>query len=261
VTLIVGIRCSDGIVVAGDGAATLGSIGAQTAAQKTVKKLRIIQRKIVVGAAGSVGISQRAQALIEQGWQAKRYTGRAENVMGVLRRELWEQVVGPEWTCAGTVSKVYGQAAATSASSAMVVAIPLEKRPELIQFDHQCAPELATRDLPFVAIGSGQAIADPFLAMVRRVFWPSSEPSLEDGIFSAVWTLRHAIETNPGGVADPVQVTVLERPGKDWEARELDQAELDAHENAVKDAEDALRDWRSQFTAKPSGDPPEAPPG
>ena len=40
-TLIVGIKCSDGIVVAADGAATLGSFGQQTAKQP-VKKLCFI---------------------------------------------------------------------------------------------------------------------------------------------------------------------------------------------------------------------------
>jgi hypothetical protein len=259
-TLIVGIRCSDGIVMAADGAATLGALGMQTAAQKTVKKLGIIQDTIIVGAAGSVGIAQRSQALIEDGWKAGTFTGRAETVMGTLRRQLWDQVVGPEWTCAGVVTKVYGSAAGNAASSSLMLALPIQRLPTLLSFDHQCAPELATRDLPFVSMGSGQAIADPFLALIRRVFWGDGEPSLEDGVFSAVWTLRHAIETIPGGVADPIQVVVLEQRGKDWRARQLDAAELAEHEDAVKGAEQSLRDWRSQFTSEPAGEAPEAPP-
>jgi hypothetical protein len=114
--------------------------------------------------------------------------------------------------------------------------------------------------VPVVAIGGGQPIADPFLGFARRVFWPKQPPSINDGVFSAVWALRHAIEHAPMGIADPIQVAVLERLNGEWQARELDAADLVQHAEAVKDAERALSEWRSQFTAAPAGAPPEQPP-
>lgn len=262
-TLIVGIRCSDGIVVGADGAATLGSMGHMTVQQKTVKKLSILEGKIIVGVSGPVGIGQRLRAVIEEAYKSNRFKGRAELAMGVMRKAFWDEVVGNEWNVAGVVSGTLGpQIAATSANSAMLLALPIEKKPELIQFDQQCAPELATDELPFVAIGGGQPIADPFLGFARRVFWPKQPPSINDGVFSAVWALRHAIEHAPGGIADPIQIAVLKKgPDGGWHAEELEEAELLQHEEAVKDAEQALSAWRSQFTAAPAGDSPEQPPG
>ena len=259
-TLIIGICCADGLVVAADGAATLGSMGNMTAQQKTVKKLSILQGKIVVGVAGAVGLGQRLIATLDEGYKANKFKGRPELAMTPMRNAFWE-VVKPEMEAAATTARTMGaQIALSSANTSMIVALPIESKPVLLQFDHQCAPEMATDALPFVAIGSGQPQADPFLAFIRRIFWPTKPPSLQDGVFSAVWALRHTIETIPGGVADPIQVAVLEKVGKDLRARELDDAELDGHVAAIKSAERSLGNWRSQFTAAPAGSAPEQPP-
>lgn len=261
-TLIVGIRCSDGVVIGADGAATLGSMGNMTAQQKTVRKLSILQGKIIAGVAGSVGIGQRLRAVLEEEYKAGKYKSvTVEKAMTAMRTAFYNEVVGEEWRCAReTVSVVGPQVALTSASNAMVTAIPISGKAQLIQFDHQCAPEMATDDLPFIAIGSGQMIADPFLAFVRRVFWPAGCPTLSDGTFSTVWTLRHAIDTIPGGVADPIQVAILERTKGEWSARELDAAEIEQHVEAIKDAEQSLKDWRSRLSGSTPDASPEKPP-
>jgi hypothetical protein len=117
------------------------------------------------------------------------------------------------------------------------------------------APEAATSDLPFVSVGVGQATADPFLAFIRRVFWREREPNTADGIFAATWTLRHAIDTSPGGVADPIQVMVLE----DGKVRELDSKELDEHEQNVELLEEHIRGFEETFKGTPE-DTEEPPP-
>ncbi|HUK16219.1 MAG TPA: hypothetical protein VLW65_07375, partial [Bryobacteraceae bacterium] len=118
----------------------------------------------------------------------------------------------------------------------------------------------ATESLPFVAVGSGQSIADPFLAFLRRIFWPAQLPALADGILATYWTLQHAILSTPGGVADPMQIMVLEKVNNDWRARELGVAELTEHQRAVSAAEGALRNFRASFqdpnTVKPADEAP-----
>ena len=52
-------------------------------------------------------------------------------------------------------------------------------------------------------------IADPFLALIKRVIWANEMPSLSVGIFSVAWTLKHAIETNAGGVAGQPRIYTL----------------------------------------------------
>ncbi len=56
-TVIVGIKCSNGIVMGSDGAATLGSIGSQTVRQP-VSKLQIVRKGAILGVSGPVGLGQ-----------------------------------------------------------------------------------------------------------------------------------------------------------------------------------------------------------
>ena len=50
-TLIIGIKCKDGIVLGADGAATLGAMGQRTILQP-MKKLEIISSAMVLGVSG-----------------------------------------------------------------------------------------------------------------------------------------------------------------------------------------------------------------
>lgn len=82
-----------------------------------------------------------------------------------------------------------------------LIALPIggiSGRPELIQFDYMGMPEMASEDLPSVAIGSSQQLADPFLAFLRRVFWKEKAPHWTDGVFATVWTLLQAIQITLG---------------------------------------------------------------
>jgi hypothetical protein len=232
-----------------------------TAQQRTLKKLTIHHGNMVVGIAGHIGLGQRMCAALEDGHGEQQFGGRREIAVGTMRERLW-RVCGPEWTAAGIVTQTRGALAAQeSASTATVVALPLDGSAELVQFNAQCSPELATDALPWVAIGGGQPTADPFLGFIRRVVWTAATPSIRDGIFSAVWTLRHAVETAVGGITDPFQVCVLQRDAQDtWMARELPQDELVAHEEAIRDAESTLRGWRAQLSATPTSKAPQPPP-
>ncbi len=155
---------------------------------------------------------------------------------------------------------VVGQGvAAMSALSGTLVAMNVLKKPSLFRFDHQASPEAATPDLPLEAVGSGPAIADPFLAFIRRLFWPKRLPTVQEGVFSALWAVRHAIQTSPGGVAEPIQVAVLEGT----KAHELDDDDLAEHMRAIADAEQRCASVLPALTHPPAHEvkePPEATP-
>ncbi len=127
----------------------------------------------------------------------------------------------------------------------------------MIQFDTSACPEAATKDLPFLAIGSGQAIADPFLAFIRRIFWPDHEPNLAEGQFAIWWTLNHAIKCSAGGVSDPKQIIVIEKNQKGtFVARELADSDMQEHAEAIDAAEAHMRKFEPN---KKSAAPTEIP--
>lgn len=258
-TLIVAVKCSDGIVVGADGAATFGTMGQHTIRQ-SARKLSIISHQIILGVSGPIGLSQRIHWRIEDLYSAGSLTGKKSTEgMTIIRGAIWPDISG-ELQAAAVAQQVIGQHAWPSALSSSILALPLDKKFALFQFDQQGGPEEATEDLPFISIGSAQATADPFLAFIRKVFWPTSLPNLEMGIFSTLWTLQHAIETNPGGVADPKQIMVLEKDNKDFKAREMESAELEEHFEAINAAESTLKDFRTLSAGTTSGPTPPAPP-
>src|ERR1043165_9396221 len=177
-TLIVGIKCSDGIVVGADGAATLGELGQPTVRQDA-RKLSILSHKIIIGVSGKVGLGQRIIERIGDLYSGGKLVGAKPGAaMTIMRTAIWPDIAG-EFQAATAAQHVIGHLAQSSALSHTIVALPLDRQLSLIYFDQQGAPEEATNDLPFISIGSGRLTADPFLAFIRKIFWPiGALPSL-----------------------------------------------------------------------------------
>ncbi|MHA1305246.1 MAG: hypothetical protein ACTSPI_16220 [Candidatus Heimdallarchaeaceae archaeon] len=242
-TLIIGIKCRDGIVMGADGAATLGTMGQRTILQP-MRKLETIAGKVIFGFSGQIGLGQRFKYEVQKAWENKEFSGVSPcEAMTTLRVNMWKHVE-MELKAATIARGAIGSTALQSVISQTIIAMPVSKKPCLFQFDQQCSPEEATTDLPFVSIGSGQGIADPFLAFLRRIFWRNKVPSIADGLFVTLWTLRHAIQINPGGVAEPIQMVILENKDGDWKARELLEEELQEHLEAIDAAENSLLKFR-----------------
>lgn len=259
-TLIVGALCSDGIVVGADSGATFvaGNIGPPTAMQPT-SKLNIIDGKVVMGVSGPIALGQLYLDRIETLWKGSQLRQNQTSVAGAQR-----YVQGAIWSDAQDAIRrshlVFGQGAHDVVLTHSLIALPVGRSqiPTLFQCDFQGMPEAASSDLPFVSVGGGQGIADPFLAFLRRVFWFDTSPTVLDGIFVAMWTLQHAIQVSPGGLAGPVEIAVLDRRG----ARLLSHDELVDHQQHVETFEQDMKRYRvpvSEQTAPPTLQTPDRP--
>ena len=235
-TLIVGIRCSDGVVLGADGAATLGDAAfAQPTVIQPVAKLHIVSDRIIMGVSGQVGLGQLYSDSVKRAGQRL-----AKGSLANLQRELHQAIKSDsEQAVQAAVlwAKLNPQAAISLAATTSLVAIIGEGRPQLIQCNQVGQAEAATDDLPYVSIGSGQSLADPFLAFLRQVFWPDSPPRLAQGIFAVVWTLTHSIRVAPGGVSEPIQVMTLTNDKGKPSAQVLQDVELQEHRQSVDAAE------------------------
>ncbi|SRR6266851_152025 len=245
-TLIVGMRCTDGVVIGADGASTYATTGGQRTILQPTRKIEIIEKKVIAAVSGSVGLGQRFTEAVRVACAEGKLADKSPvECMCVLSQQMRPHAL-QEIDVVRQAQAVLGQAAVMSLVSSSVIALPVGERSELFQFDWLCTPERATDHNPFVTIGSGQPIADPFLAFLRRIFWPDKPPSLPDGVFAVFWTLQHAIQTNPGGVAGPIQIVTLDGNG----AEELDPADLEEHKASVAAAEERLRSFRSDLVAE-----------
>lgn len=257
-TLIVGIKCSDGIVVGADGAATLGNVAGLRTVIQPVAKLHNIRNKAIVAVSGPVGVSQLYCDSVDKICNDWR-----EDIDGqVCRRLRSEFFKDAEFALkvAALAIQVMGPTAQLGVVHHTLVALAARRKLHLIQFDYQCAPEMATDDLPFIAIGSGQIIADPFLAFLRSIFWKDHLPSISEGSFATMWTLAHAIRTAPGGISGPIQMATLRIKDGEGEAKELTEAELKDHREMIESAEDYLRQFSEvQKPTATEAEPPRSP--
>ncbi len=231
-TLIIGIKCTEGVILASDGAVT-GTITQQT------KKLSIIENCIIIGSSGPVGLSQRLAGTL--GYYCKDGSYASKDAF-VLMTELAQQFRGHVQLESAMAQSIQNLApwADSIWQSYTLVALPLLGSVRLFSFDMACAPTEATDSLPYFSVGSGNYLAEPFLAFVKRLLWGGTLPDLGSGIFSAVWAMDHAIRTSPGGVSNPIQVIILREVNRSFHARELSELELGEHLQAVKSAEKSI---------------------
>ena len=134
-----------------------------------------------------------------------------------------------------------------SANFGALVGFPLGAKCFLCEFSARSfQPEFKDSRIWYVSMGSGQHITDPFLALMRDIFWKNSPPTLQDGKFEVTWALSHVIDVNPGGINHPMQISVLERTeesGEQFKARFIDKDELQEHHKNIDEAKKHLRQY------------------
>ena len=230
-TVLVGIKCKDGVVIGADSSATMGQSPNLVTIEQKIKKIHVIGDRVIVAGTGQVGLGQRFNGVVQSVWEQKDkpFSKPPLEVGKLLSRNAIN-----DFQATGVNLGQYGA----------LVAFPSESRAHLCEFAvHDFQPELKTDEsLWYASMGSGQPITDPFLGFMRRVFWKDNLPSSRDGIFAVTWALQHAIEVNPGGINEPMQIAVLgpDSKGKLF-ARLLEDSELAEHRNNVEGAITHLR--------------------
>ncbi len=247
-TLIVGIKCAEGIVIAADSRATLGGIGGMTSSQN-VTKLERPKENVILAISGSVGLGQRISLALNGHWE--HIMGSKNDILDArneIRETIWREVE-PEINHAVAAIPLIGlDKALPSAWCDALIALPLpiKGEPRLLCYNLHGAGEESTIELPFVTIGSGQRMADPFLSFLKKSLWQDKIPEhVSQAALAAIWTIDHVIDYNPyGGIGVPVRVMRLIKKNGSWVAEEMPGPEIDGHRQnynqAMSDLPDAL---------------------
>lgn len=249
-TLIVGIRCADGVVIGTDSAVTFGTgQGTDTIEQPFRHKIDIVHDHVIVAGTGEVGLGQRFVDIAKKHWDEKSFARKSIIDIG---RMLAQSAI-EDFSGTGASRGSYGA----------LVAIPCGEKAELIEFSvANFQPEVKTEDCWYASMGSGQLVADPLLGFMRETFWGDDPPSRPDGIFAATMVLKLGCKMAPGGVAEPIQMAVLS-PNKEnkgrLSTRLLDQEELLEHSANVEDAIRHFKEYREILHSKSTQKLPEAP--
>ena len=254
-TILVGVRCTDGVVIGADSMAT-SSAGPQRLIQiLSDDKINIIDDKIIIACTGAVGLAQRVHEVVKNAWNPPHKLFQkpcVECVKGIAH------AVVEDFQSTGVVRNHPSQG---GWGFGTLMAAPLDGKAQLIEFgslDYQ--PEIKKDHLHFVSMGSGQVLADPFLAFVSRALWGGEPPNVQMGAFGVYWVLSHTIKFAPGGVGEPIKIAVLKKEGKDWVARSVEGDELQEPEQHVTEIEKLIAAYPIAIIEKANSQPLPEPP-
>lgn len=246
-TILVGVLCHDGVVVGADSAMTFSAGQIRTIEQPAKKVYVLCEERIILAGTGEVGMGQRFREVVEGAYK-----------QGLVKSGNTPVNVGT--ALSALAIKNFGSTNAPNSSFGALLAFPLGDKPQLCEFAvSNFQPELKTPDIWYVSMGSGQLIVDPFLALIRRVFWNDGIPSCQDAVFAVHWAISHAIEVNPGGVNKPVNIGVLKCIEGKFKAALLSDEELAAHAENVSGVEKYLRKYKDILQGNAEIDPPGLP--
>ena len=229
-TVLIGVLCSDGVVIGSDSSATFSAGTLRTIEQPT-KKINIIRNKSILACTGSVGFSQRAHLVISERDYRYDKKMKPENLAVDISKQCKNNFI----------TKINNYDANlrqhTGLGIGALYAVYLDSGPCLMEFDvQQFQPELKNSDLWYVSMGSGQTIADPFLGFIRKVFWKNEQPTLSEGVIFVSWALQLTIDINPGGVGGNLQIATLSEQNGQWIAQDKTTEELKEYVAQFEDA-------------------------
>ncbi len=217
-TILVGVRCSDGAVIGADSIATSSMGQFPLIHLEADPKIQIFDNRVIVATTGPVGYTQRLHHHVDaavKGNVFNNFSARdaTTNVSKRFITDLQERKA-PSWPPEGI-------------RFGCLMAAAVKDGPFLAEFgmvDFQA--EIKGGRIFFCSMGSGQMLADPFLAFVCRVLWGSEIPDVDHGKFGVYWVLAHTLKLAPGKVGPPIHLATLREANGAWVASSQDTQEL-----------------------------------
>lgn len=244
-TVLIGLLCQDGIVIGADSSATFGN-GQISTIEQPCKKVHIVKDSVILAGTGQVGLGQRYQALVERYWQESRYLKKTHIEIG---KDI-----------AASCVQDFISTSAPRGEFGALLAFSIGKNFHVCEFAAKdLQPEFKNNQMWYVSMGSGQVIADPFLGLLRTVFWGDHLPLLNEGVFYVTWALQHTIDLNTGGINGPMQIATLsyDETLKCNKARILQDDEILEHKNNVSGIHEHLRKYKETLQGKDAKKVPE----
>lgn len=239
-TVIVAFLCSDGVVIAADSMIT-ASLGATGVGHHHGRKIAVLPSGQIFSFAGDQGLGARFRILLELTPHLLTSAGHPLEYGLSLSQNIITQ---------------FRQTGLDNFGLNSAVAFPHGGDFHCCMFEGLMQPRLLDRDHFYAALGSGKLSADPFLRFLVDTFCSNGPPTVREATLLAVWALQHVIDTNTGGVAEPIRVATMTATA----AIELSPDEVAEHQQAVESGRNALRGWRDAFHRNPQGAAPLQPP-
>ena len=252
-TILVGVLARDGAVIGTDRQVTDGNVGVPTA------KIATIGRDVAVATSGSVAHAQKIEDLVarhRKEWSSIPY----RDAVPVIEQAVRNLILPDIGFAAKARHAIDG--AENILYNSSLAGIPFADGFRLCNIEWNGSLYCLTEALPYVAIGSGKGNADPFLRFIWDVFWPERGqlPELLEAVFAVYWTVQLNIDQRSEGVGYGIDMcTHTHADDGKWRVHELEEQELDIHDELIANFKDAMRACRDEMFGS-DGTRPSAPP-
>lgn len=207
-SIIVGVHCSDSVVLAASGPAPTSPTEA-AAADAGLARLRAVAERTIVGVSGPEELGREVTAVLERYLRDRdpdEMSGEAHS--GALQAALGQRIrLAADMTRA--LEGLPGAGARASDSiGEVLIAMPSTSRPSLHIVDGEGCIRQIDRGRSWAAIGSAKRAAESFLVFLQRLLWREERPNRAAGQLAAYWAARHIAEME-GGSSRSIQVVRL----------------------------------------------------
>lgn len=226
-TVVVAFLCTDGVVVATDSMLT-SFMGKNSIAYHKGKKISVLNGQQLFAFTGNQGQGARFRDMASYSYAQIDSMEHAIDYPLTITKKLIRQ-----FQDTGIADKI---------NLNTVLAYIHDGAHYCCVFGDHIQSWLLDKDHFYVALGTGKLSADPFLRYLVDIFCKEGQPNVREAVFLTTWAMEHVIQTNPGGVAEPIRIATLEgAESGEFIARELSQTDIDELRESIEVLRDTLR--------------------
>ena len=95
-------------------------------------------------------------------------------------------------------------------------------------------------------LGSGHLVASPSIHLVKKILDIKSRPSVEQARILAYWTIQHAIEVSAGGIGGKITISSLRKIEDTYKIEEDTEGDLIEHDSFIKEMYKIMSQYRNR---------------
>jgi 20S proteasome alpha/beta subunit len=260
-TLLVGILCRNGVVMAADRQVTHGAMGLHTIGAPGTKIHLLEQEgghppRTLFATSGNVGLGQQYEEVIKAN-RPRMHSEKYAQASSHLQQELRKHMAAAATAGQAMVPLVGPRAAQDGAVCGALLATSFADGLKLIEISPSGGFEYLSQDVPFVCMGSGKQNADPMLRFFWSILWPEQLPTVQEGILAAHLIITTVTDLRSEGVGMGLDVFAIELTpdpkGKDsFVAKQVPKEKFAEHEDFAESIHDAIKNVRDKLAGAPA---------
>lgn len=241
-TLVIALNCKDGIIMASDGQATVGSSGGPVRVE--AEKIFEVNNTTLFGASGSVGNIQRSLEIIrsikdlEGDWNSAVMHNVKQQLFPIYHNDLQRHV-----TFFKTINP--NQIPPPPITDAILTKLQENGEKIIWHVAADCSDELL-QDLGYACTGNGDIFAHTLLKGYQI-----KEIDVEKGKLLAYNTIKLGIEVGAYGLGEPIYIWTIEKTESKIEVKKLSNEEMMALKDAWLSWREAQRELFDKIQIKP----------